>query len=312
MFPFSLQLNNWKKAFYYSLWLWCHTCCWRIETQIINVAWRCAIKKLIQKLHNCIHRTPNRSLLFSKCEYLNKGPNNVGCQKLVTNHQNREWYFIWLNVWCIRSVNFKATSSVEWYLEIHINMMEKNIIRTTFILYPDVTIRDLTKSLSVATFPHRVDQRSHFALVWGRCASPLWHLCGRRQSYFRGPQLRFRPPRRRTALEGIRYATSLTSLTWHLLLPEVNMVKEMYPHEFGSVIHFCISKLPPNLWYQTHKIPKLKFISSSLALGLCAIYWRQLLSREWRCSWSSADRRRSNYTVHLSYQQVYCLRCGLY
>ena len=28
---------------------------------------------------------------------------------------------------------------------------------------------------------------------------------------------------------------------------------------------------------------------------LCSIYWRQVLSGEWRCSWSSADRRCSNY-----------------
>ena len=28
---------------------------------------------------------------------------------------------------------------------------------------------------------------------------------------------------------------------------------------------------------------------------LCPIYWSQVLSREWRCSWSSADRRCSNY-----------------
>ena len=27
---------------------------------------------------------------------------------------------------------------------------------------------------------------------------------------------------------------------------------------------------------------------------LCPIQWRHLLSREWRCSWSSADRRCSN------------------
>ena len=27
---------------------------------------------------------------------------------------------------------------------------------------------------------------------------------------------------------------------------------------------------------------------------LCAIYWSQVFSREWRCSWSSADRRCSN------------------
>ena len=28
---------------------------------------------------------------------------------------------------------------------------------------------------------------------------------------------------------------------------------------------------------------------------LCPIYWSQVLSWEWRCSWSSADRRCSNY-----------------
>ena len=28
---------------------------------------------------------------------------------------------------------------------------------------------------------------------------------------------------------------------------------------------------------------------------LCSIHWNQVLSREWRCSWSSADRRCSNY-----------------
>ena len=28
---------------------------------------------------------------------------------------------------------------------------------------------------------------------------------------------------------------------------------------------------------------------------LCPIHWNQVLNREWRCSWSSADRRCSNY-----------------
>ena len=28
---------------------------------------------------------------------------------------------------------------------------------------------------------------------------------------------------------------------------------------------------------------------------LCPIHWSQVWSREWRCSWSSADRRCSNY-----------------
>ena len=34
---------------------------------------------------------------------------------------------------------------------------------------------------------------------------------------------------------------------------------------------------------------------------------KPVFSGEWRCSWSSADRRCSNYNVHLSDQQVNCL-----
>ena len=33
----------------------------------------------------------------------------------------------------------------------------------------------------------------------------------------------------------------------------------------------------------------------SACICLCVIYWSQVLSGEWRCSWSSADRRCSNY-----------------
>ena len=36
------------------------------------------------------------------------------------------------------------------------------------------------------------------------------------------------------------------------------------------------------------------FLVSSCSC-LCAIYRSQMLSREWRCSWNSADRRCSNY-----------------
>ena len=50
---------------------------------------------------------------------------------------------------------------------------------------------------------------------------------------------------------------------------------------------------------QTSKISHTKsqtymFFVSSFSC-LCAIYWSQVLSREWGCSWSSADRRCSNY-----------------
>ena len=33
----------------------------------------------------------------------------------------------------------------------------------------------------------------------------------------------------------------------------------------------------------------------SSCICLCPIHWSHVLSREWRCSWSSADRRCSNY-----------------
>ena len=36
------------------------------------------------------------------------------------------------------------------------------------------------------------------------------------------------------------------------------------------------------------------FLVSSCSC-LCAIYWNQVLSRIWRCGWSSADRRCSDY-----------------
>ena len=52
--------------------------------------------------------------------------------------------------------------------------------------------------------------------------------------------------------------------------------------------------------------------SSRLAVVFAqSIDWSQLLSREWRCSWSSADRRYSNY-IWVS-KQCYCLQgCDLY
>ena len=41
---------------------------------------------------------------------------------------------------------------------------------------------------------------------------------------------------------------------------------------------------------------------------LCPIHWNQMLSREWRCSWSIADRQ-----LHQSDEQFYCLlRCVIY
>ena len=46
---------------------------------------------------------------------------------------------------------------------------------------------------------------------------------------------------------------------------------------------------------------------------LCPLHWSQLLSREWRCSWSSTDRWCSNYMyIRVIINFVAYLRCRLY
>ena len=57
------------------------------------------------------------------------------------------------------------------------------------------------------------------------------------------------------------------------------------------------------LWYIRATVKSLiqdtpnhkKFFLVSSCSCLFTIYWSQTLNREWRCSWSSADRRCSNY-----------------
>ena len=45
----------------------------------------------------------------------------------------------------------------------------------------------------------------------------------------------------------------------------------------------------------------------SISICLCAIYWSQVLSREWRCSWSSTSRQWSKYIwVINSFIAYYC------
>ena len=48
-----------------------------------------------------------------------------------------------------------------------------------------------------------------------------------------------------------------------------------------------------NLKYKMHQIPKMFVVLSCTCLF--AIYWSQVLSWKWRCSWSSAEKRCSNY-----------------
>ena len=46
------------------------------------------------------------------------------------------------------------------------------------------------------------------------------------------------------------------------------------------------------------------FLVSSCS-RLCPVHWSQVLSREWSCSWSNADRQCSNYTWVINYFIAY-------
>ena len=56
----------------------------------------------------------------------------------------------------------------------------------------------------------------------------------------------------------------------------------------------CICRRRGSLWFLIKKI-----IASSCSCH-CPMHRRQMLSREWRCSWSSTDRRYSNHTWVIS------------
>ena len=60
----------------------------------------------------------------------------------------------------------------------------------------------------------------------------------------------------------------------------------------GDIWHFGKYRETSNI-SGTKSQNKMFFISSCSCL--CPILWSQVLSREWRCSWSNADRRCSNY-----------------
>ena len=59
-----------------------------------------------------------------------------------------------------------------------------------------------------------------------------------------------------------------------------------------------------NLYNEAHQILKLKCFSSCLAVVFAQFHCSQVLSRE-RCSWSSADRRCSNYIWMISNLNAY-------
>ena len=49
----------------------------------------------------------------------------------------------------------------------------------------------------------------------------------------------------------------------------------------------------------------LNVLCLGMHLSLRNIYWNQVLSGGWRCSWSSADRRRSNYIWVINHLIIY-------
>ena len=75
-----------------------------------------------------------------------------------------------------------------------------------------------------------------------------------------------------------------------------------------SILSLCPFSLKAcHLWYAVQKTctvkplveiapnPKTQLFLISSCSCLCPIHWSQMLSWEWRCSWSSADRRCFNY-----------------
>ena len=70
-------------------------------------------------------------------------------------------------------------------------------------------------------------------------------------------------------------------------------------HCIQTLHHSCHASIDEIFKY--HKISNTRHTKSqnlillSSCSCLCPIHWSQVLSREWRCSWSSANRRCSNY-----------------
>ena len=85
-----------------------------------------------------------------------------------------------------------------------------------------------------------------------------------------------------------------------------------------SQYHTCVCWYPvSNAYRKISNIRRtksqIKCFSSRLAVCcLCSIHWSQVLSREWWFSWSSADRRCSNYIWVTNQQFNRLLRCVLY
>ena len=85
--------------------------------------------------------------------------------------------------------------------------------------------------------------------------------------------------------------SEIKSLFWvHFFLSHrrrINWIIDRKMEERFVMIYCQIS----NISHTTN--PKIYLVWSCSCL--CPIHWSEVLSREWRCSWSNADRRCSNY-----------------
>ena len=70
----------------------------------------------------------------------------------------------------------------------------------------------------------------------------------------------------------------------------VTLIYHIIKHGIFSMVNHIY--LPSSLQYKPHQIPSFLVLSCGC---LYRIPWSQMLSREWRCIWCSADTRCSNY-----------------
>ena len=94
-----------------------------------------------------------------------------------------------------------------------------------------------------------------------------------------------------------RQIAQLMSRFLYQIMPHIWYIQYMSPTSL--IVLFC------KISNTSHtKSQNLMFLISFCSC-LCTIHWSQVLSRKWRCSWSSANRRCSNYIWVIN--NFYCL-----
>ena len=112
---------------------------------------------------------------------------------------------------------------------------------------------------------------------------------------------------------GIRFVSYVSCIVWYFCVPGIAC---MYHYVFCDNKRIWIwtmwskAEKDYNISPLTWGIPNPKTLNVYLFFCrcFCPIHWSQVLSRESRCSWSSADRRCSNYIWVIT---TFCpLRCS--